>query len=60
MQPSKPVPEQCPVCGSRNLQSNHLVHNSDVRIPPNFVTYRCQNGHTFFVEGESAAAAQGG
>ncbi len=43
-------PTQCPVCGSTEVKKNSLSIVTSERIPPHFLSFRCENGHVFVVE----------
>jgi hypothetical protein len=45
------------VCGSTTLERNQIAYRSERRIPPTLVSYRCQQGHVFYVEAKGKAAS---
>lgn len=48
-------PKECPVCGAKVEKSPGVyVDGSD----PGIQTYRCENGHFFFLRADAAAGAQ--
>ena len=55
---SETILTHCPVCDSTSIRKNNLLDNGLNQTQPELLSYRCSNGHIFYVQALAKSASQ--